>query len=176
MNSSPIQLPDFVISDLYKNQLVVIEESIAEIKLPKKEAPTHLSKPEFLGNNEKNICILVKDSQAVYLNDHSLQFLSAILTACKLNLGDVAIVNFSRTPLHYNSLKEWLTPKYILVFDIGATTLQLPFDLPTYQVQSYDKCSFLFAPSLDQMTADTREAKIEKSKLWLSLKTMFKIA
>lgn len=176
MNSSKIQLPDFVISDLYKNQLVVIEEAFIDTKLPNKAEPTPPSKPEFLGNNQKNICILVKDTQAVYLNDHSLQFLSTILTACKLNLGDVAIVNFSRTPLLYPSLKEWLSPKYILVFDIGATTLQLPFELPTYQVQSYDKCSFLFAPALDQMTADTREAKIEKSKLWLSLKTMFNIA
>lgn len=176
MNSTPIQLPDFVISDLYKNQLVVIEEALVGTKLPKKEELTVPAKPEFLGNNQKNICILVKDTQAVYLNDHSLQFLSAILTACKLNLGDVAIVNFSKTALHYPSLKEWLSPKYMLVFDIGATTLQLPFNLPTYQVQAYDTCSFLFAPSLDQMTADTREAKIEKSKLWLSLKTMFNIA
>lgn len=176
MKSSPIQLPDFVISDLYKNQLVVIEDSVAETKLPKKEELTIPAKPEFLGNNRKSICILVKDAQAVYLNDQSLQFLSAILTACKLNLGDVAIINFSRTPLHYSSLKEWLTPKYMLVFDIGATTLQMPFDLPIYQVQSYDKCSFLFVPALEQMTSDTREAKIEKSKLWLSLKTMFNIA
>ncbi|HCL05074.1 MAG TPA: hypothetical protein DHW64_03510 [Chitinophagaceae bacterium] len=175
MNPPNFQLPDFVLSDLYKTQLVVINESTIESNLPQKKQSEAPVKPEFLGDNRKNICILVKDEQAVYLNDNSLQFLSAILAACKLNLGDVAIVNFRNTGSDFAALKSWLQPRYLLVFDIPAAALQLPFDLPNYQVQAYDQCSMLFAPSLSLMTDESREAKLEKSKLWLSLKNMFNI-
>nr|WP_294996475.1 hypothetical protein [uncultured Sediminibacterium sp.] len=175
MDPSKTQLPDFVLSDLYKSHLVVIEAALSEGNLPKKKEPVAPIKHEFLGDNRKNISILVKDATAVYLNDHSLQFLSAILSACKLNLGDVAIVNHLNTPLDLTAIKSWLHPKYLMVFDIAAADLQLPFDLPNYQVQAYDNCSMLFAPSLELMTADTKEAKLEKSKLWLSLKNMFNL-
>jgi len=175
MNLTESQLPDFVLTDLYRTQLVVIGESTINSKLPKKQELEKPKKPEFLGDNRKHICILVKDDTAVYLNDNSLQFLSSILTACKLNLGDVAIVNMLNHPTDFTALKSWLQPRFMLVFDITAATLQLPFDLPNYQVQAYDQCSLLFAPSLDLMTDDSREAKLEKSKLWLSLKNMFNI-
>lgn len=175
MSQSNIQLPDFVLSDLYKTQLVVIGETTIESNLPKKQQLETAPKPEFLGDNRKNICILVKDDQAVYLNDNSLQFLSSILAACRLNLGDVAIVNFHHNPLNFTALKSWLQPRSLMVFELSSASLQLPFDLPNYQVQSYDQCSMLFAPSLNLMTGDSREAKLEKSKLWLSLKNMFNI-
>ncbi len=175
MNHPNFQLPDFVLSDLYKTQLVVINESAIESNLLQKKQLEIPEKPEFLGDNKKNICILVKEEEAVYLNDHSLQFLSAILAACKLNLGDVAIVNFRNNPSNFTALKSWLQPRFLMVFDVSTTSLQLPFDLPNYQVQVYDQCSMLFAPPLNLMTDDSKEAKLEKSKLWLSLKNMFNI-
>lgn len=175
MNPVTPQLPDFVLSDLYKTQLVVIGESTVEHNLPQKKQSEMPAKREFLGDNRKKISILVKDAHSVYLNDHSLQFLSAILAACKLNLGDVAIVNFFHTPFDFAALKPWLAPKFLMAFDIPPAALKLPFDLPNYQVQAYDQCSMVFAPSLDLMTNDSREAKLEKSKLWLSLKNMFNL-
>lgn len=175
MATANFQLPDFVLSDLYKSQLVVIGESVIEGNLPQKKQSEKVVKPEFLGDNRKNICILVKEEHAVYLNDNALQFLSSILVACKLNLGDVAIVNFQNTPFDFSAIKSWLQPKFLLVFDIPAAALQLPFDLPNYQVQAYDQCALLFAPSLHLMSDDSREAKLEKSKLWLSLKNMFNL-
>jgi len=90
-------------------------------------------------------------------------------------LGDVAIVNLANHPLSYSAVKEWLTPKYIILFDIEASLIQMPFKLPFYQVQLYDQCSLLFAPSFQTMMCDSREAKLEKSKLWLSLKNMFNL-
>lgn len=176
MNQPNLKLPDFVLSELYKTELVVIGESTIESNLPQKKQLEKPTKPEFLGDNRKNICILVNEEQAVYLNDNSLQFLSAILAACKLNLGDVAIVNFNNNTIDFAALKSWVKPKFLMVFDISAASLQLPFDLPNYQVQSYDQCAMVFAPSLNIMTNDSREAKLEKSKLWLSLKNMFNLS
>ena len=175
MASPKIHLPEFVLSDLYKSQIVVIGEPAIESNLPQKKELLTNVKRDFLGDNRKKISILVKDDQAVYLNDNALQFLSSILTACKLNLGDVAIINFLHNPSDFTSLKSWLQPKFLITFDISANELHLPFDLPNYQVQDYDHCSMLFAPSFHLMTNDSREAKLEKSKLWISLKTMFNI-
>ena len=175
MNKPDTRLPDFVLSDLFKTQLVLITEAATDTNLTQKKHTKKVTKPEFLGDNRKKISILVQDEEAVYLNDHALQFLSSILTACKLNLGDVAIVNVQHTPVDFSGLKSWLQPGFLLVFGITANSLQLPFDLPNYQIQAYDQCTMLFAPPLNQMTGDSREAKLEKSKLWLSLKNMFSI-
>lgn len=174
-DSNPVSLPDFVLPDLYKNQLVIIQEATVDNKIPEKITEQVVKEPDFLGNNQKNITILLSDPEAVFLNDQSLQFLSAILAACKLNLGDVAIVNLSKHPLSYTTIKGWLSPTSMLIFDIDAKQIQMPFKLPFYQVQDYDQCSILFAPALNTMMGESREAKLEKSKLWLSLKTMFNI-
>ncbi len=185
MESEPIQLPDFVLADLYKTGIVVTNE--APVKpaatkeiLPEEPSPVlqqekRIVKHEFLGNNQKHITILVHNTEDVYLNDQHLNFLSNILNACKLNLGDVAIVNLYRSPCDHAQLKAWTSPKYLIAFNIDPISLQLPFNLPHYQVQQYDQISMLFAPSLTLMQDDSREAKLEKSKLWLSLKKMFNL-
>lgn len=176
MTETPhVILPDFVLPDLYKNHLVIVNESTVNTKIEQKTVELDAKEPEFLGNNQKKITILVSDNEAVFVNDQALQFLSAILTACKLNLGDVAIVNLANYTLTYAAIKEWLTPKHIILFDIEASAIQMPFKLPLYQVQLYDQCSILFAPSFNTMMGDSREAKLEKSKLWLSLKNMFNL-
>jgi hypothetical protein len=111
----------------------------------------------------------------VFRQDESLQFLSSILEACKLNLGDVAIVNYQNDSVNYSYLKEKLSSQYILLFNVSSKEIQMPFTVPNYQVQAHDNCQFLLAPGLDTMLGSTLEAKLEKSKLWLSLKKMFAI-
>ena len=129
----------------------------------------------FLGDNKKNICIVVNDVEAVYQNEDLLNFLTTILGACKLNLGDVAILNYNNNYFQYSFIKEHLSPKYLLLFNVEANAIQLPFTIPYYQVQQYDKCSILTAPTLQMMLGNTEEAKLHKSRLWLSLKKIFTI-
>ncbi len=171
MNLEKLQLPDFLLADLFKFDVVETKS------LP--DNTVSLSQPLpvkwFLGENKKNIVILIKDDQSVYLRDEWLGFLTAILGACHLNLGDVAIVNYVKNKFLYAELSEKLAPKYFLSFDVTAQEIELPFIVPNYQVQQYDHCHFLLAPSLETMLADTGPAKLEKSKLWLSLKKIFNV-
>jgi hypothetical protein len=51
--------------------------------------------------------------------------------------------------------------------------LGLPFSIPDYQVQQYANCTFLSAKDLHQMTNDSQDAKLEKTKLWICLKKIF---
>lgn len=244
MSNNPIILPDFVIANLYGNNLVVgsdvvakerpkqiftektedpnVEKQVENISaapekqtanipaaqvsvsvpnaVPEKPAdkiPTVQIKPVgptavtpkptvantatetpkqwFLGNNGKQITVMVKEDTVPYINDKHLQFLSNVLSACKLNLGDIALVNYNNYPLGFDELRAKSNPKIVLVFDLTPKELKLPFTIPVYQVQDYAQCRFLFAPSLTKMEGDHADAKAEKTKLWNSLKTLFQL-
>jgi len=188
MSTEHLQLPGFILAGLYKNDLVIVPDDVApqpaitQTPAPAVAAPVEqpVSSPVagrkwFLGDNKKQVTILVKDSEAVFLRDEWLQFLSAILGACKLNIGDVAIVNYTNDALSFSTLQAELQPKYMLLFDITPQEIQLPIPLNHYQLQPYNNCQLLASPSLQVMQGDGPTVKLEKSKLWLSLKQLFGI-
>ncbi len=173
------QLPAFVLSELFSNSLVYTDEKITHTiskenisPSPKKETVT---KKIYLGNYEKEIIVLVTDEASTYLSDEVLEFLTGILGACKLNLADIALINFNKNPLDFNYLKKEMKPVYLLLFGVNAIQIQLPFAMPDYQVQQYDNCKIVSAPSLQQLNETTPEIKAEKTKLWKSLQKMFNI-
>lgn len=175
MNEDKIQLPGFLIADLFKNSLVIAEnEHILDLNLPYTEMQP-INRKWYLGSNLRKITLFVNEKEAVYLLDDSLQFLTVILGACKLNLGDVSIINFQNDPIDYQLIKEKLSPNYLLLLGVTAQQVKLPFTVPHFQVQKYDNCQFLLAPSLEKMLGNSQEAKLEKSKLWLCLKKMFNV-
>jgi hypothetical protein len=169
------QLPDFILADLFRQNLVDTGDTVFHREKQSVQPVQAADRKWFLGGNLQKITLLVKDSQAVFLDDPSLDFLSAILGACKLNLGDVAIVNTIQDPLSYSILREKLQPRVLLLFGVTAQEVELPFRIPQYQIQDYDQCKIVLAPALSAMQGDTKEAKLEKSKLWLSLKKIFGI-
>jgi len=187
MNSENILLPPFVIASLYKDDLVLVdakESSKPALNNEPKKSVTITPDVEdvqetkpigFLGDNQKKITILLKDSSAVHVADESLQFLTAILAACKLNMGDVAIVNTANQAINYTQIKSELKPNTIILFDIAAANIALPFEVPQYQVQQYDNCTLLFSAPLQSMLVKTDAAKLEKGKLWNALKKTFNI-
>src|SRR4051794_17581639 len=113
-----IKLSPAVIAGLYKNSLVITGEFQRE-QLPqqftnkKTKDENAIGKKWFLGDNQKNILILIKDASAVHINDEWLTTLTKLLTACKLNIGDVAIVNYLHHNKSFAQLKEELQPKFI---------------------------------------------------------------
>jgi len=182
MNPENSLLPPFVIASLYKDELVLIDDQkSSNANKPKKgeavvTSPVDVQKPiSYLGDNQKKVTILLQDTTAVHLADESLQFLTAILAACKLNMGDVAIVNTVHQPLQYTQIKTELKPSTIILFDISTASIALPFEVPHYQVQQYDNCTLLFSAPLQSMLVKTDAAKLEKGKLWNALKKTFNI-
>jgi hypothetical protein len=188
MNSENNLLPPFVIASLYKDDLVLVDTTESSRKrtealdTKKSEAiapetkDANIQKPiSFLGNNQKKVTILLSDSLAVHVADESLQFLTAILAACKLNMGDVAIVNTANQNTNYTQIKIELQPSTIILFNISAASIALPFEVPQYQVQQYDNCTLLFAAPLQAMLLKNEAAKLEKGKLWNALKKTFNI-
>ncbi len=166
MSLDNIQLPPFLIQELYRNSL--IEEQNNQPKTNSLKTDEVL----FLGKNQKNILVIVAEENAVYLPDETLNFLIGILGACKLSLSDTALINFNRNPgIDYKTLQEKFKPGIILFFGIEPAALEFPLQFPHYQLQAYNKQTYLSAPSLYQLSVDITE----KKKLWSSLKTLFSI-
>jgi hypothetical protein len=164
MSFTNIHLPDFVLVEMFKTSIV---GSPTEIK--QNESPI-----SFLGDNKKNVTILLQDEDAVFIHDERLKFLNNILQACRLTLADVAIINIQSQPaVQYQSIVKQLHPKFILLFDVNAAAIGFPANSSLYQLQNINDCVMMSAASLDAMLANNQEAKVEKSKLWTALKTMF---
>ncbi|MBS1641398.1 MAG: hypothetical protein JST94_09925 [Bacteroidetes bacterium] len=171
-----ITLPNTTIVNLYSKHLVILDDANTNTK--KVIEPTIENKTNelfFLGDNKKNIAICINDETATHLRNEWLQLLTNILAACKLNIGDVAIINLNKQSATFLQLKEKINPAYCILFGVKTNMLDLSFIIPDYKIQQHNACSFVIAPSLSLMEGNTQEAKLEKSKLWLSLKQMFNL-
>jgi hypothetical protein len=181
------QLPGFVLSGLYKDSLVITEETIEQNKPVKKQGQVTNKTPKqnvtgpasgkkwFLGDNKKNIAILIRDNNAVHINDEWLATLTKLLAACKLNIADIAIVNV-KEGMDFLLIKEQLDPHYVLMFDVAANDIVLPFSIPHYQIQKYAGATFMIAPAITLSADKTTESiKTEKRNLWDKLKIIFNV-
>jgi hypothetical protein len=164
------RLPAFVIAELFRNTLVDTGEQTKQ-KFIKEESSK--AKKIYLGNYERKIIVLVNDTENVHLNDKDLEFLTGILNACKLNLAQIALINFNKNAVDFAQLKKEMQPEYLLLFGVNALQIDLPFTMPHYQVQQYDNCKIVTAPALAEINQASQQAKAEKTKLWKSLKNMF---
>jgi hypothetical protein len=125
---------------------------------------------KYLGEYKKNILLIVRYADATYLPDEQLNFLTSILGACKLNLGDVAIVNLVNVPsAFYKTVQERFKSTAIILFGLTPQEFEMPVNFPEFQVQAFNNCSFLHTPGLEALETD----KILKSKLWVCLRRMF---
>lgn len=166
MSLDNIQLPAIVLQDLYKKSLVDLNNSKPSANDIKKGVL------QYLGDNKRNVCIVVADENALYLTDELLNFLQGILGACKLTMADVALVNIAKnSSITYNILQNELQAEVCVLFGITPAQLQLPLTFPLYQIQKFNNQQYLTALPLQQIQQD----KAEKGKLWACLKTIFNL-
>src|SRR5688572_24520361 len=158
MSLNEISLSGRMIADLYTSYLIdpISQNEHKTIK--------------FWGGNEKNILILVSEEDVPFIKEDELNFLSSVLTACKLGLADVAIVNLHTSPnCDYHFLLDQFKSKTILLFEVDTQTIDLPFNFPHFQLQQFGKSTYLSAPALKLI----EKGKALKTQLWNCLKTIF---
>lgn len=166
MSLNDIELPAFVIQDLFHKTLVDLSNN-------EKEQTVSTSKElNFFGGNKQHIILLVNNADVAFVTDQQLTFLSGILNACKLTLEDIGLVNISSYPsISYKTISDAFTPRIIMLFGISTDTIQLPFLMPDFQRQSYNNQVYLAAPSLQTLEND----KNMKRKLWTVLQQIFSL-
>ncbi len=125
----------------------------------------------FLGDNKKNITILVHYPGHTYLPDDVFGFLGNILAACHLSAKDAAIVNMARQPAGYDDLLNQLEPRTLLCF--GAAARPAGWPAPALlQPVLLKKLYLLEAPPLETLHQNSAPAKALKKQLWEALKKM----
>lgn len=158
----------------------IIAEPQAVAKSPVTEpaverAPRSQDLPPYkvLGNNKKQIAVVVNCPNDVFVPEADLQFLAKMLGACKLNMADVAIVNHATAAVHVDRLKVQLQPEFLLLFGVEPDIIQLPINFPSFKEQPYAGTTYLYTPGLSELNQETDQAKVLKRKLWDCLKRMF---
>jgi hypothetical protein len=194
MGLNDIELPASVVASLYPSALVaagtdqpasaaatpagtVPVSLVAEPAAPAKPATAAKDtdttfKWKFLGNNQRNILVVVDHPDILHLPDEDLTFLTAMLTACKLGLGDITLTNYD----HYREISgpaiiKQFKSRTVLLFGIEPAGFGLPVNFPGFQVQGLANVDYLYAPALAGISGD----KALKSKLWVCLKKIFAI-
>jgi len=167
MSLNEIKLTPLLMSGLYKNSLITLKEEKKNV-----ETKTEAS-AKFLGGNKKGILILAKSYDAVFVNDKQLSFLVKLIEACKMNIGDIAIVNNASENLIISELKEKFNPRSIILFGCSPSSIKLPIEFPMFKPQEYGGCTYLYTPTLEELDTDTNEGRVLKSKLWVCLKKLF---
>lgn len=151
-------LPFSVVSGLYKKVLVSAKK---ETEILTASGPTLML--------EKKIPVLVK-SNASGIPPQQKIFLSSIMTACKLQENEYIIVaTDGEAPLDYLTLKAQYESRFVLLFGISPSAIQMPIQFPHFQIQSFQGCQYLCAPALELIEQD----KSLKVQLWQCLKKMF---
>ncbi len=166
MSLDNIQLSSYLLHNLYNKSLVDLEP---EQKITDSLLPTTI---KYLGKNEKQLAILVRDEENVFLDDDNLNFLIKIMSACQVTLADMALINIHKQEkVNYQSIMQELKAVKIIFFGPEPQQLSFPLQFPHYQVQRYNKQVYLAAPSLDILKIN----KEEKTKLWSCLQQMFSL-
>jgi hypothetical protein len=130
---------------------------------------------KYLGEHLKQVTIIVKDELAVYLNENDLTLLSSILSACKLTLADIALINVAQQKLSLHEILNVLPSKLVMIFDVSSTTLKIKLPTTLYKSIQLGDTYLLFSNSLSLMQGGDQSAKLEKGKLWAILKSLFQL-
>ena len=173
MSLNNIILSDLIVTEWYgDNTLIQGPPAPAPVSPP----PTPETQGyKFLGKNLRRITIIVDAPGSAFLPDDQLGFLTKILEACRMNIGDVAIVNHHTVPVTIAALRQQLKPASVMLFGVTPTAIRLPINFPDFKLQPYDDCTYLLAPPLQQLVGDSPDSKLLKSKLWVCLKTLFEV-
>ncbi len=172
MSLQNLQLPASVLIELYTNHLIGTSDNGSNQKESSKVSSVVL---HSLGGNARRITIVVAEDTQTFMKDTDLEWLQKMLLACKLTLGDVAIVNTHSNNITISLIKQQLKPEKVILLGPSPTELQLPLNFPQFKIQEHDNCRYLFAPSSKELNQETKEGKVLKSKLWVSLQQLFEV-
>jgi hypothetical protein len=154
-----IRLDSSMMAGLYPRALVQLSQADVPAKSEKKPDPN--KQPDeirYLGNNVRNITVLVNNPEHTFLPEDQLAFLTKMLTACKLNIGDVAIVNTAVNTV-IDEIINVLNPSKLIAFGVPVNTA----------VEN------IIAPPLSELVVESDQSKTLKMKLWGSLKQTFEV-
>lgn len=151
-----------------------VKHAVPEIKLPEtasENVQPVVTTPEpvsfsYLGKNQKNILILVNDSQHDVSTAQGRELLRNIVKAIQLTANDFALMNYSAyTGTGFTELDGFFASKLVMSFGVTPTQLGLT-DYEKNILHLQGTTQLVFSENLDQLAGDLQG----KKTLWASLK------
>jgi hypothetical protein len=175
MGINHLRLSSELIAALYPESLVAGRESAPvkeNVMTPKTVADKTPVYP-FLGENNRSICFLTNNPAEDFLPAEQLGFLNKMLTACKLNLNDIALMNIAHIRFDLAELRVQLNPRIIFLWGIPAMSVGLQSGLPDFSISMFDGISVIPVLSPELMSGNRTEGTEFKQRLWICLKKLF---
>lgn len=126
-----------------------------------------------LGHFRRRVLVVLHDAEAVHCNDTALAFLTKVIAAVGLSMEHIAILNTNGKQVTYPELKSQWPAEVALYFGVEPASIGVPMRFPHFQVQPWDGCTFLYAPSLSELNGSTPAQVEQKKQLWMALKKIF---
>jgi DNA polymerase III psi subunit len=165
-------LPPVSLVELYRESLVLPESKGETATSSTTVATQSEQQVKTLGNNHKQVLLLVNYDNCVHIPDAALEFLNGILGACKLSMNDVLLINTDQLEsLPYKKIQSEFKSRTVILFGVDISVLELPMSFPFFQPQQFMQTTYLCSPPLAELEND----KILKSKLWVCLKKIFSL-
>lgn len=165
MSLQQLQLDPYLLAQMYDQPI------IPEMRSAQPAVEKALPKVKYLGENQKNVLLLIQNESEAYLNDELFNLLTNILSACKLGMQEVALLNVAQYPgLTLADYKKVLPVQQCIIFAIPPEQLGLP-PMQTYQLETHLQIPVLYSDHLQLIATD----KAAKGKLWMALKQLFGI-
>jgi hypothetical protein len=124
------------------------------------------SAPVKKGLAQKKYLALSREAVA----GETLELLNGIIQACKIDLGDLHILQWDNKE-GYASVLERTGSSFVLLFGVEPADIDLPLVFPHFQTQAFAGATWVASPDLHILQND----RLMKSKLWLCLKQAFSI-
>lgn len=165
MSFDQVQLDPYFLARIYTQPIIPGK------KAPVAATPAVVPDVKFLGENQKNIALFIKNEGGAYLNEELFNLLTNILNACKLGMQDIALINIAHYPaIDFTSWQSAVKMKQAVLFGIPPASMGLE-DFPVYQVISANGCQLLHSDDLYPISQD----KVMKGRLWQGLKQLLGI-
>ena len=157
------------------NSIQVSETEKVVIPVPDVPAPAKLTPTiRYMGEFKQRISIVIAEPKHEDILPEDLEFLNKMMAACKLTIADMAIINIAANQPNAQQLWQLMPAKAVLMFDVPASAIGIPFYQPDFKVQQWDSAQFLNAPALATFRGkDSPELKLRKRQLWECLQKIF---
>jgi hypothetical protein len=155
-----------MIEEVPKETIVSAEQAVREAP------PVSLKNAEpafkFLGNNKRNILILVNDKENDVSDEKGRELLRKIVKSVNLTANDFALLNYAHySDVSFTQLQGHFSSVIVFAFGVSPQHLRLN-DHPENTVVTEGEVKLIFSAELRQLEEDQNGKKV----LWGSLKQL----
>ncbi len=156
---------------ILQDEIYLLDEDKARYTLsanPTPEIETPPASFNYLGSNKKNFVLMVNYPLQEFIQEDHLKALESILSAKRLNLDDVAIVNIAaQKSAGYADILNFFHPETLILLGKGATPDALP-PLKFNVIEEINGLKLLHTYAFDEMM----DNNLNKKAFWEQVKSL----